>query len=284
MLWRTPKKEAAFMNAIEVAGVSYRFPDSTEALRDVAFNIPAGAKAALLGPNGAGKSTLMQHLNGLILPQQGSIRIHGLAVDRTNRAAIRRKVGLVFQNPDDQVFSATVWEDVCFGPVNMGLPRAEVERKCDIALGSVGMRELKDKAPYHLSYGQKKRVAIAGVLAMDPDVIVLDEPMAYLDPQGKDELAVLLQTLHLLGKTVLVTTHDVDFAAEWADRVLLMKEGRIIASGSADLLIDEPLIKEARLHLPRVSRPFHLAGGLGFAQLPRNEKEAARRLWMLAGR
>jgi cobalt/nickel transport system ATP-binding protein len=269
------------MFAIEVSGLSYRYPDTTEALKNVSFSIPHGAKVAVMGPNGAGKSTLIQHLNGLLLAQQGTVRIQGEEVDRKNAARIRSKVGLVFQNPDDQVFSPTVWDDVSYGPLNMGLSDAEVAERCDTALGAVGMREFRDKAPYHLSYGQKKRVAIAGILAMQPDIVVLDEPMAYLDPRGKDELAALLQTLHFLGKTVLVTTHDVDFAAEWADTILLLKEGTVLASGGPELLVDPVMIEAAQLHFPRVTRPFRLVSGLQLERLPKNEQEAARQIWRL---
>lgn len=269
------------MNAIEMENVSFRFPDSTEALSDISFSIKVGSKTAILGPNGAGKSTLIQHFNGLLRAGQGEVRVLGETLHKKNLPVIRSKVGLVFQNPDDQVFSSTVWEDVCFGPSNQGITGEELEQRCDMALGAVGMREFKHKAPYHLSYGQKKRVAIAGILAMQPDIVVLDEPMAYLDPKAKDELTALLQTMHLLGKTVLVTTHDVDFAAEWADRIILMKQGRILASGGPELLVEPEWIKQAELHLPRVARPFRMVPQLNLERLPRNEQEAARCLWQL---
>lgn len=263
------------MDAIRVESLSYRFPDTTQALKEVSFTIPAGSKTVLMGPNGAGKSTLVQHLNGLLLPQTGEVRVMGEAVTKKNVRSIRTRVGIVFQNPDDQVFSPTVWEDVCFGPSNLGLSAAEIGERADQALEAVGMWEYKHKAPHHLSYGQKKRVAIAGVLAMMPDIVVLDEPMAYLDPRGKDELAELLEALHQLGKTVLVTTHDVDFAAEWADRVLLLRQGTLLAEGGPELLIDPLWIQEADLHLPKVSRPFRQVPGLPFDRVPLNEREAA---------
>lgn len=236
----------------------------------------------MLGPNGAGKSTLVQHLNGLFLPQEGSVRIMGETLGKSNARKIRTRVGVVFQNPDDQVFSSTVWEDVCFGPANMGLKAEDIIERSAQALRAVGMLEWKDKAPYHLSYGQKKRVAVAGVLAMQPDIIVLDEPMAYLDPKGKDDLASLLTVLHKLGKTILVTTHDVDFAAEWADRVLLLKEGRLLASGGPELLVDPHWVGEAQLHLPKVARPFRMVPALPFGRLPMNEREAADYLSQLS--
>ncbi|WP_438448764.1 ATP-binding cassette domain-containing protein [Gorillibacterium sp. sgz5001074] len=277
------KKGGSGMEAILVEHLSHRYPDATPALHDVSFAIPAGSKTAMLGPNGAGKSTLVQHLNGLFLPQAGSVRIMGEAVGKKSVRQIRTKVGVVFQNPDDQVFASTVWEDVIFGPANMGLPASEIAERSARALDAVGMLEHKDRAPYHLSYGQKKRVAVAGVLAMQPDIIVLDEPMAYLDPRGKDDLAALLELLHRMGKTVLVTTHDVDFAAEWADQVLLLKEGRLLAAGGPELLADPRWVEEAHLHMPKVARPFLLARGIPPGRLPLNEREAARYIEELYG-
>lgn len=207
----------------------------------------------------------------------------GETLVKNNISKIRFRVGVVFQNPDDQVFSPTVWEDVAFGPGNMGLSDEEIRQRSETALAAVGMRNEKNKAPHHLSYGQKKRVAIAGVLAMQPDIVILDEPMSYLDPKGKDEVAALLQALHFLGKTILVATHDVDFACEWADQVILMKEGEVIASGGTELLVDRQWIDAANLHFPRVARPFALVPGLKLDRLPKNEKEAARIVWELAG-
>ncbi|BCJ85204.1 ATP-binding cassette domain-containing protein [Effusibacillus dendaii] len=270
--------------AIEAENLNFCYPDKTKALHDLSFSLPVGSKAAILGPNGAGKSTLLQHLNGLVMASEGVVRIFGEPVTRNNMNQIRRKVGLLFQDPDDQVFSATVWEDVTFGPRNLGLPQEEIERRCETALAAVGMREFKQKAPYHLSYGQKKRVAIAGVLAMQPDIILMDEPMAYLDPRGKDEVASLLQGLHLMGKTILIATHDVDFAAAWADQVMLMKEGKMLARGGTELLVEKRWIQEANLHLPKVARPFVMVPALPIDRLPRSDQEAARLLWRLFNR
>lgn len=264
------------MNAIEMNMVSYEYQDGTKAIDDITLQIPIGSRVALLGPNGAGKSTLLHHLNGLKLPQKGSISIMGIPLTKKSKKMIRQKVGLVFQDPDDQVFSGTVWEDVQFGPRNLGLSEDEVEDVCRAALGSVGMLEFKSKPPFHLSYGQKKRVAIAGILAMKPDVVVLDEPMSYLDPQGRDEVASLLQALNFMGKTILLSTHDVDFAASWADTIILMKEGELLAIGGPELLVDEEWIKKADLHLPIIARLFRM---LDTEKLPKNEQEAARILY-----
>ncbi|WP_084031527.1 ATP-binding cassette domain-containing protein [Anaerobacillus arseniciselenatis] len=269
------------MQAVHIENVTYSYPDMTPAISDISLQIPVGAKVALLGPNGAGKSTLLHHLNGLKLPQNGSVSIMGVPLNKKSAKAIRQKVGLVFQDPDDQVISGTVWEDVQFGPRNLGLSEEEIEEVCNVALGSVGMLEFKSRAPYQLSYGQKKRVAIAGILAMKPDIVILDEPMSYLDPQGQDEVAALLQGLSFMGKTVLLSTHDVDFAVSWADMIILMKDGQLLASGGPELLTDEEWIRKSNLHLPRIARLFRMVPNLNVENLPKNEQEAARLLHKL---
>jgi energy-coupling factor transporter ATP-binding protein EcfA2 len=173
-----------------------------------------------------------------------------------------------------------VEEDVAFGPRNLGCGEAEVKERVEIALGSVGMRELRTRSPFELSYGQKRRVAIAGVLAMRPEMIILDEPMAFLDPKSRDDLQSLLESMHLMGMTLMVATHDVDFAAEWADHVLIMKEGSLLAAGSTELLFDEGLLAQADLHLPRLARPFRMLQGSGQAS-PRTVRQAAQLIWKL---
>ena len=244
------------VNIIEVTDLHYDYKDGTRALQGLSFSVPEGARVTLLGPNGAGKSTLLLHLNGINTVQRGRITLMGRELTDKQATWARSQVGLVFQDPDDQVFSATVEEDVAFGPLNMGLNKQEVEARVDEALKAVGMAHLRDKPPYHLSYGQKKRVAIAGVLAMRPGVIVLDEPMAYLDPRGKDDLLAILEELHRAGTTIIIATHDVDMAAEWADQVILIKDGRTLAQGDTRLLTDPSLVREAHLRFPLVSRIF----------------------------
>lgn len=266
------------MYAIEFQNVTYQYPNGMDALKDINLKIPVGAKVALLGPNGAGKSTLLHHLNGLKLPQKGKVSIMGEELTKKNVSLIRQKVGLVFQDPDDQVFSSTVLEDVEFGPRNLKKSEQEIQEVCLAALGNVGMLEYKESAPYHLSYGQKKRVAIAGVLAMKPEIIILDEPMSYLDPQGQDDVAGLLQGLNFLGKTILLSTHDVNFASSWADLVIILKGGELLTVGGIDLLVNEEIIRKANLHLPVISRLFKMLPELGFNQLPKNEQEAVRLL------
>ncbi|WP_239618993.1 cobalt ECF transporter T component CbiQ [Cohnella mopanensis] len=265
--------------AVEVKGVSFAY-GKIKALSGVSFDIPTGSKVALMGPNGAGKSTLISLLNGLELSQAGEVRLFGETVKRDNGDRLRRRVGVVYQDPDDQIFSTSVEEDVAFGPKNLGLPEAEVEERVNAALGSVGMSEMKRRSPFELSYGQKRRVAIAGVLAMQPDFIILDEPMSFLDPKGRDELQALLEGMRLKGMTILIATHDVDFAAEWADSVLLLKDGKLLASGTPELLFEEELIEQASLHLPRLARPFRLLQGAeGYR--PRSVKQAAQMIWRL---
>ncbi|WP_163970573.1 ATP-binding cassette domain-containing protein [Oceanobacillus halotolerans] len=269
------------MNAIEVNGLTYRYDNGMEAIKDISLTIPAGAKVALLGPNGAGKSTLLHHLNGLKVPNEGSIHVMGELLTKKTAPAIRHRVGLVFQDPDDQVFSGTVWEDVAFGPRNLKMSEEEIEDICTAALGNVGMLEHKDTPPYHLSFGQKKRVAIAGVLAMKPDIIILDEPMAFLDPVGQDDIAGLLQGWNYMGRTILLSTHDVNFAASWADMVVLLKDGKLLATRGIELLVKEDIIREANLHLPIIARLFRMIPELAPNGLPKNEQEAARLLFDL---
>ncbi|MFZ5646800.1 MAG: ATP-binding cassette domain-containing protein [Bacillota bacterium] len=260
---------------IEVENIFYTYRDGTEALRGLSLYVEKGERVALLGPNGAGKSTLLLHLNGISLPQKGRVSILGREVDSKSEKWVRSRVGLVFQDPDDQVFSSTVWDDVAFGPKNMGLDRDEVSRRVKESLEAVGMTGFEQKPPYHLSYGQKKRVAIAGVLAMMPEIIVLDEPMAFLDPKGKDTLLDILNRMHHHGQTIIIATHDVDFAVEWADRVIILKDGATLAQGGRELLRNQRLVEEARLRLPVVSRLFKRISRFRSGPLPLTISEAA---------
>ncbi|MDN5347865.1 MAG: cobalt/nickel transport system ATP-binding protein [Clostridia bacterium] len=242
---------------IKVCNLSYRYADGTQALRGLSFSILSGEKVALMGPNGAGKSTLLLHLNGLYLAQEGEVWVLGRRVSRSNAEEVRKLVGMVFQDPDDQVLAPTVEEDVAFGPRNMGLEPEEVKRRVDKALEDVGLLDLRRKAPHNLSYGQKKRVAIAGVLAMQPEILVLDEPMAFLDPLGQEGLLAILDRYHRAGKTLVIATHDVDFAAAWADRILILSQGSLLASGPAQILCDAGLVQRAGLRLPLVAQLFY---------------------------
>lgn len=273
------RKEVVKM-AIELQKVSFCY-GNYQALRDITFSLPRGAKTALLGGNGAGKSTLISLLNGLAAPASGKVFLFGELLTRDTQSNACQRVGVVYQDPDDQIFSATVEEDVAFGPRNLGLPEAEVEARISRALASVGLREFRQRSPFELSYGQKRRVAIAGVLAMQPEVIIMDEPMAFLDPQGRIELQALLESLHLMGMTILIATHDIDFAAEWADRVLILQNGSVYAEGSHALLFDEQLLSGAQLPLPRLAQPFRMLRDIPSDIRPRNVREAAQWIWRL---
>lgn len=251
--------------SIEVRDLYYSYEDGTEALKGINLAIEKNSRVAILGPNGAGKSTLLLHFNALNLPQKGSVRVEGLEVNKKTERLIRTKVGIVFQDPDDQIFSLTVREDICFGPQNMGLSPGEIQERVESALEAVRIKDLAEKAPYLLSYGQKKRVAIAGILAMSPGIIILDEPFAFLDPRGKRSLLEIMDTLAQQGKTIVIATHDVDLAAEWADKIVVIKDGRVLAEGPKNILIDPQVIEEADLDYPTVAKIFR--------NLPNREEE-----------
>ncbi|GJQ51201.1 MAG: putative ABC transporter ATP-binding protein [Anaerolineaceae bacterium] len=232
---------------VSVRDLHFAYHDGHAALRGVSFALCEGDKAALVGPNGAGKSTLMLQLNG-ILSGRGEITIGTLRLERETLPVIRAMVGLVFQNPDDQLFSPTVFEDVAFGPLHMGLPEEEVVRRVDAALESVRMTAYRDRLSHHLSVGEKKRVAIATVLSMSPSVLILDEPSAGLDPRARRTLINLLRDLPI---TMLVSTHDMRLVEELFARTIVMDEGLIVADGATkDILADEEFLKAHGLEKP----------------------------------
>jgi cobalt transport protein ATP-binding subunit len=236
--------------------VTYVYPDGQEALRGVSLEIAAGEVLGLLGSNGAGKSTLLMHLNGL-LRGSGTVEVGGTPVGERTLPLVRARVGYVFQNPDDQLFLATVYDDVAFGPRNQGLPPLEVEQRVEAALRRVGMWEAAQRPPHHLSIGQKKRVAMATVLSMDCDVLVLDEPTSGLDPRGR---RVLADYLRQLPQTRIIATHDLEFAAELCDRVAVLNAGTLAALGApAEVLSDAALMERTGLEVPHSLR-FHAHG------------------------
>jgi cobalt/nickel transport system ATP-binding protein len=244
------------MNIIETKDITYNYPDGTKALDNVNFKAEAGKIAALLGPNGAGKSTLFLHFNGILRPTSGSILIDGKEIkyDKKDLMRVRQNVGIVFQNPDDQLFAPTVVEDVAFGPMNLGLSKEEVKKRVDESLKKVGMEEYKKKAPHHLSGGQKKRVAIAGILAMKPKIMVLDEPTSGLDPKGASQILKLLYDLNKEGMTIIISTHDVDLVPLYAYQVYIISNGKIIKEGSPqEVFEDIKTIRDANLRLPRIA-------------------------------
>lgn len=234
-------------HSIEVDNLSYAYPDGHQALRNVSLHIEPCEKVALVGPNGAGKSTLILHLNG-ILTGQGSICVAGLPVIKENLGRIRARVGLVFQSPDDQLFSPTVYEDVAFGPRYQGLPEKEVHDRVIEALEVVAMSDYAPRVSHHLSVGEKKRIAIATVLSMKPEVLVLDEPTAGLDPRARRSLINLLRDLPI---TMLVSTHDLSMVKELFPRTVIMDQGQIVADGpTLELLEDEALLAAHGLEKP----------------------------------
>jgi cobalt/nickel transport system ATP-binding protein len=234
--------------ALEVRDLAFAYPDGTQALFGVDVCIARGERVALLGPNGAGKTTLALHLNGVHATQAGSVRVGGLPVVKEHLREVRRRVGIVFQDPDDQLFMPSVRDDVAFGPANLGLAGEDLERRVVEALSAVGMEAFADRAPHHLSFGQRRRVAVATVLAMEPQILVLDEPSSNLDPAGRRELADILRSLDI---TMLMVTHDLPYALELCPRALVMNGGRIVADGpTGELLADEAMMAANRLELP----------------------------------
>jgi len=258
---------------LELSHVSYRYPDGSIGLDDCSLRIARGSRNVLIGANGSGKTTLFQHSNGLLRPQAGVVRYGGEDIDygRAGLRDLRSKVGMVFQNPDHQLFSASVQEDVSFGPLNLGLAMATVRQRVASSLQAVGMAGHGDKAVHNLSFGQKKRVCIAGVLAMEPELLVLDEPMAGLDHAMQKELLAVLDDLHRRGITLLLATHDIDFAYRWAEHIHLMASGRCSASLNAAELSDHatalaavglPLPEIITLHRGLVGRGLLRCGPL----------------------
>lgn len=244
-------------------GLEYVYPGGVVALRGLDLNIERGQKLAILGPNGSGKTTLLLHLNGTCKPTRGEIRLDGQPACYDHRALNhwRRRVGLVLQEPDDQLFAATVGQDVSFGPLNLGLSEAETRERVSEALAMLRVSHLANRATHALSFGQKKRVAIAGVLAMRPEILVLDEPTAGLDSHGVTHLLSALQQLHEAGTTLVFSTHDVELAYAWADEVALFHEGTVLCQGeTAAVLGDREALHRARLRPPLL---LELAEALG---------------------
>lgn len=229
------------MEAVRVENLSYRYPDGTWALKGVTLSVFEGESVAVVGPNGAGKTTLLLHLNG-ILRGDGKVFVFGEEVTKGNLLRVRQLVGLVFQDPDDQLFMPTVLEDVAFGPLNLGLSQEEAVKRAVEALEMVGMAHSINRSPHQLSFGERKRVAIATVLAMQPKVLVLDEPTANLDPRSRRQLLNLLKQLKV---TKVIATHDLDAALDLCGRVVVMDEGQIVADGDAQTILSNPNLMEA---------------------------------------
>ncbi|OEH93129.1 energy-coupling factor ABC transporter ATP-binding protein [Bacillus solimangrovi] len=238
---------------IEMKNISYQYPDGTKTLKNISLKIDHRKKIALLGNNGAGKSTLFLHLNGILKPTSGSLYFDGVPISykRKEMKKLKQAVGLVLQDPDSQLFSSTVYEDIAFGPRNLGLSKEEVDQIVNQTMSDTETDQLKDKPPHLLSIGQKKRVAIAGVVAMQPQLIVLDEPTAGLDPYYVKRIIGVLDDLHAQGKTILLSTHNVDLAFQWADEILIMNEGEIISQGLPEtVFMNEEILNRSHLDKP----------------------------------
>ncbi len=246
------------MSALEVRGLGYRYPDGTTALRDVAFSVGEGERVGLVGPNGAGKSTLLLHLNGLLPerpPAEPAVRVLGTPVAEPDLARVRAQVGLLFQDPDDQLFCPTVWEDVAFGPQQLGLRGDALALRVAQALEQVGLAGFEERPPHHLSRGEKRRVCLAGLLACEARLLALDEPTSELDPRGRRELKALLERLPVAQ---VIATHDLELVVELCPRVVVLDGGTVVAEGpTTTLLADEALMLAHGLERPHILRHPH---------------------------
>ena len=235
---------------VVIKNLNYTYPDGTPALHDVSLEIFKGENVALVGQNGAGKSTLLLHLNGVVENKNGHVTIIGKKLDKKNVSDIRKKVGVVFQDPDDQLFMSTVFDDVAFGPINMGLSEEKVKERVNMALQKVGLTGFEDRCPHHLSFGEKKRISVATVLSMDPDILLLDEPTSNLDPVGRRNI---METLKTLDSTKIIASHDIEMLLEICDKAILMDQGRVVATGRAeDVLTNIKLLNSHGLEAPSV--------------------------------
>ena len=244
------------MHLIETRDLCYVYPGKVTALDNINFIAPRNARIAVIGSNGAGKSTLFKHFNGILKPTSGTVLIRGEPITKQNSKEIRKFVGIVFQNPDDQIFSPTVEQDIAFGPTNLGLDSETIHHRVHEALKVVGIEHLAHRVPHHLSGGEKKRVAIAGVIAMEPEVLVLDEPNAGLDPRGVSDLNTFVNSLSKkYGMTVIFSTHDIGLVPEVADFIYVMDKGRIVAGGTVNEIFVQPdMLKSVRLDVPVIPR------------------------------
>ncbi|MCL6635787.1 MAG: ATP-binding cassette domain-containing protein [Peptococcaceae bacterium] len=274
---------------LEADSIEYSYSDGTKALNGLSLAVEKGKKTAVLGSNGAGKSTLFLHFNGILRPERGRVRFAGrdISYRRSDLTELRKNVGIVFQDPDTQLFSSSVFQDISFGPLNLGLPREEVRERVMAAMAATKITHLKDKPTHFLSYGQKKLVAIAGILAMEPAVLIVDEPTAGLDPRHCTEVMELLGRIGREGRTVLMSTHDVDLAYSWADVIYILKAGRVAGKGAPwEVFRDEDLIGRAGLARPWVLDVYRGLLAKGFlpqsAPVPRNKEQLFRQIGAIA--
>lgn len=271
---------------LEARDVRYRYPHGVEAIQGISFHVRRGEKVALVGPNGAGKSTLLFMLNGMIRPDAGVILFDNdpIRYDRHSLREIRRRVGFVFQNPDRQIIAPTVYQDVAFGPTNLGYSEVAVQKAVTEALHYVGLEGFERRPPHQLSGGEKKRLAIAGVLAMGPDVLVFDEPTSVLDPAGSEDIMELLEEMHQNGRTIIISTHDVELAYPWADRVILLKNGEILQEDIPEVAFgDVHLVRKARLSVPILLELYLEMVKRGLAEQERKPKTVLDMIRIIEG-
>lgn len=272
-------------NIIEIKDLCFSYEEEQQTLQNISVSIGKGERIAVLGENGAGKSTFFLNLNGVRTPESGSIRLYGTEIHKKNRNLLQKNVGIVFQDADNQIIASTVKAEVAFGPMNMGLPPEEVEKRTDCALEEMELKEYAGRPPHYLSGGEKKRVSIADIVAMDTDIIIFDEPTASLDPVNADMLETVLTRLTEEGKTILLSTHDVDFAYRFADRILVFSNGRMIADDTPDkVFMNRELLAKAHLKQPVLMQitdllyakgKLSLAGEEGTPQYPKTLQELA---------
>lgn len=265
---------------IETRNLNFKYQDGTKALNNISLKIEKGKKISFLGVNGSGKSTLFLNFNGVLKPSSGKVFYSGneIKYKAASLNALRKNVGIVFQDPDNQLFSASVYQEISFGPMNLNLDEVEVRRRVDEALINTGMTEFKDKAVHFLSYGQKKRVAIADIIAMNPEVIILDEPTSSLDPKHSKQIVEIFNDLNETGMTVILSTHDVELAYAWSDYIFVMKDGEIVREGSPyEIFSDDELISNSYLEKPLILEVFeklHANGKINSdVQAPRNKQD-----------
>ena len=267
--------------AITVRDLSYTYSDGTRALEDVNMAVYEGERVAIVGPNGAGKTTLLLHLNGILRGSDGQVEVFGKSVDKVKREGIIKEVGIVFQDPDDQLFMPTLFDDLAFGPMNLGLREDEVRERVKKALFSLGLSEYENRCPHHLSYGEKKKASLAAVMSMEPRILVLDEPTANLDPRSRAELIGIIKELNEReGITIVIATHDVNAIPALADRVYVLNK-RIIAEGTLQKIFsDFELLKENNLEVPEVFKLFEVLRCFGYncEELPLSIDEAIEHL------
>lgn len=267
-------------NILEAQQLYFSYPDGTQALAGLSVTLEKGSKVAILGPNGTGKSTFLLHLIGILKPTKGDIFFEQKKLDyrRASLQALRSRVGFVFQDPDNQLFSASVWQEVSFGPMNLGWSKEKVIEQVNLALDLTGTAHLKERPIHALSYGQKKLIAIAGVLAMAPEVIILDEPTASLDPQYTNHILKLLEEINSRGTTVIMATHDVDLAYTWADTLVVMKDGRVLKKGQpVEVFLDDEVLQASSLTKPYVLEIFQQLQRKGYfaedIMIPRSRQQ-----------